>query len=233
MASLKRKIFLICCHLELFPCLENLTVPELLSCHRAHWEQWDSVQGSLCMSEISKARPYRVLTILYSTLERNVSHHRSQSKQIKVTETDLVQEYFSADCLLLNDPNPQHGCLFLTGAHISDKVGRLSKALASILSRESLWEISLQWKQQTQSNTLAEKNPAIAFPLCISSFYAHFFNPSYQSCPCLTSDFLAGCANGLWERTSLFLSWQKGKPTLRNKHCFNSNLHSLSKLQVS
>lgn len=79
-----------------------------------------------------------MLSILYSTLERNVSHHRSQSKPTKITETDLVQEYFSADCLLLDDPKPQCGCLFLTDAHISDKVGRLSKALASILSRESL-----------------------------------------------------------------------------------------------
>lgn len=79
-----------------------------------------------------------MLTISYTTLEGNVSHQRSQSKPIKVTETDLVQEYFSADCLVLDDPKPQHGCLFLAGAHISDKVGRLSKALASILSRESL-----------------------------------------------------------------------------------------------
>lgn len=166
------------------------------------------------------ARPYRVLTVLYRTLERNGSHHRSQSKPITVTETDLVQEYFSAACLVLSDPKPQRGCLFWTGAHISDKEGRLSKALASILSRESLWEISLQWKQQTQSNTLPEKTPRNWLStLCFTLLWT-LVQPllSVLSVPHLRH---AGrlCPWGL-RRTSPFLSWQKGKPALRNKcHC--------------
>lgn len=79
-----------------------------------------------------------MLTILYGSSERNVSPHRSNPKPTEVTEKDLVQEYFSADRLLLDDPKSQRGCLSLTDAYISDNVGRLSNALASILSRESV-----------------------------------------------------------------------------------------------
>lgn len=79
-----------------------------------------------------------MLAILYGTLERNVSHHRSNPRPAEVIVKDSVQEYFSADCLLLDDPKSRYGCLFLSDAYISDKVGRLSNALASILSRESL-----------------------------------------------------------------------------------------------
>lgn len=79
-----------------------------------------------------------MLTILCETLERNVSRYRSNPKPSKVTEEDLDQECSSGDSLLFDDPKSRHRCLSLTDAYISDKVGRLSNALASILSRESL-----------------------------------------------------------------------------------------------